>query len=139
MTYHSIICAPDDAETIAYHTARAQAAGLTELRTAPMLYLEWSAPAAPPAPTPPPPPWWHALAADARVTPVRNGVPIMGADRRQVVYRGVPMVRNLGAVLVVSRAPTDADKAAGWLQVYPDTAPFLGGLYVSTDDIKPGD
>lgn len=138
MTYHVIICAPDDAETIAYHAARAQAAGLTELRTAPMVYLEWSAPAVQPPPDPPPPPWWHGLAADARVTPVRDGVPVMGSDRRQVIYRGVPMVRNMGAVLVVSRAPTEADKAAGWLQVFGDRPPFPGGLYVAAVDVGPG-
>ena len=62
----------------------------------------------------------------------------MGPDRRQVVYRGVPMVRNMGAVLVVSRAPTDADKAAGWLQVFEDRPPFPGGLYVSAADVGPG-
>ena len=110
-------------------------AALTE-RLGPLQLVELVT--APPIVPEPPPPWWHGLAADARVTPVRDGVPVLGPERRQVVYRGVPMVRNMGAVLVVSRAPTEADKAAGWLQVFGDRPPFPGGLYVAAADVGPG-
>ena len=87
---------------------------------------------------PQPDPWWWALAPGDRVTITAATTPITGADGRQIVFSGKPMARAAGQVLDVVRAPTDADRVQGRLMVYPDKAPFPGGLFVSAGQVKQG-
>lgn len=87
---------------------------------------------------PQPDPWWWALAPGARITVTAATAPISGADGRQVVFSGRPMTRTAGQGLDVARTPTDADRLQRRLMVYPDKAPFAGGLFVAADQVTRG-
>lgn len=83
---------------------------------------------APPVVPEPPPPWWHFLTVGQQVRPIRDGVPVLAGSGSLWRRIGSPV----GVVWDVYAPP---DTAARLVCVYPDRAPFPGGLWVSADDI----
>lgn len=123
--YLSVICQPSDTATFETFRARAAAAGMSEYRTVPMVYHEWSGPAPVEIVE-----WWTQLAAGAVVYPARDNVPVLHVTgllwRRVMVTTGGARTRwDVYSVDIPGRR----------VCIYPDGRGIVGGLWVSPDDI----
>jgi len=127
-THLSVICTADDARTFADMQARAREAGLTEYRTAPMIYHEWYKPNTPPIVVKE---WWELLTAGDVVYPARDSVPVVFVSG--LLWRRISLTTAAGA-----RTQWDVysvDVPGRRVCIYPDGRGIAGGLWVSPDDI----
>lgn len=134
-SYLSVICLPDDVATFEHFKSRAAAAGMSEYRSAPMVFHEWSRPAPIAVPYPPPAPWWHGVTAGQRVRVVRDGVAVQLQDGRPALAKGKPFTVGPGSDVSAYRTPTAVDILRGVVMVFGDSANWPGGLYVRGDDL----
>lgn len=123
-----VLIAPAD-DTRAFQIAQGVAAaeGLTEYRSMPMVYHEWSTPEQ----QPPPRPWWETASPGAALT-------VTGSPTAVYTAPGGP---------AWTRAPLPAG-AAGiqfwgysgeWIRILQDRPPtFPGGLWVRAGDVRLG-
>lgn len=125
--YLSVICQPSDAATFEAFRARAQAAGMTEYRTVPMVYHEWSNPAPVEIIE-----WWMQLAAGAVVYPARDNVPVLFVSG--LLWRRISMTTAAGAQTKWDVYSVDVPGRR--VCIYPDGRGIAGGLWVSPDDIS---
>lgn len=121
-----LIAPADDLRAFRQAEAVAHADGLTEYRSMPMVYHEWSAPDDQP---PPAPPWWQTAPAGAAVTTTRAGVPVYlspgGADWGRP---GLPL--DAGGLQIWG---SDGE----WARVLRDSPPrYPTGLWVRASDLR---